>query len=314
MSSRIEKWILGIVVMAVVSALLYAVISSRNDDKRREQLIQAWNAKNARQQTAEETAMVNALRAHTKESRTKVMDLIIPAYGEPIAEADAKLSRNFQVLDDGWAREVEVRKALEKRIAALERKVGRAEYNVGPRPVAMTTPNVDYQDIWHTNFTSARAAMAAVERRYGGKPLKWEGGSGTVSWSSASGTSEAIPASTSSCSSAGAAINEEWKPIQDAPRDGTVIEVLETYGIAPWYGIYKWVELAGPYSDDRTPRGHWMSAENDHTGVIENPCLFWRSYNKTGKYIDPTNGAQDTVEYQCQYMHRPYDKAKDACR
>lgn len=76
-----------------------------------------------RQPTPEEIAMIDASKAHTKESRTKVLDMIIPAYAEPLDAADAKLSRNFQVLDDAWAREIQERQALEKRIAKLERKI-----------------------------------------------------------------------------------------------------------------------------------------------------------------------------------------------
>lgn len=42
------------------------------------------------------------------------------------------------------------------------------------------------------------------------------------------------------CESISASFNGDWRPVATAPRDGTIVEMLETYGIAPWYGIFRW--------------------------------------------------------------------------
>jgi hypothetical protein len=100
-----------------------------------------------------------------------------------------------------------------------------------------------------------------------------------------------------------------WRPIASAPRDGTVVEALITYGFAPWYGLFKW-EKNIAFGNTRT----WIRVDKPHSGVSENNCLFWRPYKSTGKpYVDPTNGTQDTVAYQCTYMHLSYDAFKDRC-
>ena len=31
-----------------------------------------------------------------------------------------------------------------------------------------------------------------------------------------------------------------WRPINTAPRDGTVIEIKNNYGLAPWYDLFRW--------------------------------------------------------------------------
>jgi len=79
----------------------------------------------------------------------------------------------------------------------------------------------------------------------------------------------------------------DWLPIVSAPRDGTVIELKNDYGIAPWYGLHKWVVGRG-----------WVDATDDSRGCGDGPWLSWRAYegNPAG-YIDPTNGAQETTEY-----------------
>jgi hypothetical protein len=134
------------------------------------------------------------------------------------------------------------------------------------------------------------------------------------------------------CDSVAASGYGGWRTMQSAPRDGTIVEMIQTYGVAPWYGIFKWVKekvnaqtncvqiKSGVVSSSGTACappaaiGRWQSAEDDHSGVVENKCLFWRPYEAKGKYVDPTGGAQKSVAYWCAYMHRPYDAKTDRCK
>lgn len=86
----------------------------------------------------------------------------------------------------------------------------------------------------------------------------------------------------------------EWQEMSTAPRDGTPIEVRCTYGIAPWYGLYIWgVEPEWPDSDPR-----WMQVGDPCAGICENMSFQWRPYQGDPlAYIDPTHGAQETMEY-----------------
>lgn len=78
-----------------------------------------------------------------------------------------------------------------------------------------------------------------------------------------------------------------WNNITEAPRDGTVIEIQNNYGIAPTYSICKWVSGRG-----------WQNAVNESSGVSDGPHLSWRPYvGAVDSYIDPTGGAQETREY-----------------
>lgn len=106
------------------------------------------------------------------------------------------------------------------------------------------------------------------------------------------------------CDSIAASYGGNWQPVSTAPRDGTTVEMLETFGVAPWYGLFKWTKDDG-----------WMRADGSSQGVMENYCLFWRPYKPapTTPYVDPTGGAQDKVAYWCAYMHIAYDPKTDAC-
>lgn len=108
------------------------------------------------------------------------------------------------------------------------------------------------------------------------------------------------------CDSISARYNGDWRPISAAPRDGTVIETLETYGIAPTYGLFKWGDLGG--------RKGWVSPTNHRQGHVESACLFWRPYHgDVSRYRDPTNGAQYGVEYWCVAAHMRYSRKRDRC-
>ena len=104
------------------------------------------------------------------------------------------------------------------------------------------------------------------------------------------------------CDSIGASFTGGWKTVDSAPRDGTVVEMLQTYGVAPWYDLFGWKD------------GAWISATKPNRGVLET-CLFWRPFSgDVSKYVDPTGGAQYTTKYQCDAMRLPYDKKKDVCK
>lgn len=150
-------------------------------------------------------------------------------------------------------------------------------------------------------FAGTNTCHAAVE--YADQSVSG-GGSGTVS--SPGFTDRMVvasgSASYSNCSSISASQNGGWKQASSAPRDGTIVEMLQTYGVASWYGLFKY-----------EPRMGWVSITQPHMGVSED-CLFWRPYKASGKYVDPTNGAQDTPEYWCNAMHRPFDKKTGYCK
>lgn len=78
-----------------------------------------------------------------------------------------------------------------------------------------------------------------------------------------------------------------WNNIKDAPRDGTVIETQNNYGVAPTFGLHKWVDGRG-----------WVDAADDCRGTGDGPHLSWRSYSgDVSRYDDPTHGAQNTRNY-----------------
>lgn len=80
-----------------------------------------------------------------------------------------------------------------------------------------------------------------------------------------------------------------WLPIESAPRDGTVIEIQNNWGVAPWFRLHRWVDQRG-----------WVDADDDSRslGSEDGLHLSWRPYTKTDRpYVDPTGGASRTVGY-----------------
>jgi hypothetical protein len=97
-------------------------------------------------------------------------------------------------------------------------------------------------------------------------------------------------------------LSDGWKSMDSAPRDGTVVELAETYGIAPWFGLHKFVD------------GRWQSTSDSRMGVYEDNCLYWRPHEGAAKsYVDPTGGKQNSIKYWCDAMHIGYDPKKDVC-
>lgn len=91
--------------------------------------------------------------------------------------------------------------------------------------------------------------------------------------------------------------------MEEAPRDGTIIEVRNDSGIAPSFGLWKW-------STDRSwksPDGSTVVIERDPTwiGVRDHKISFaesakftWRPWEgDPDKYIDPTGGLQNSPAY-----------------
>lgn len=77
-----------------------------------------------------------------------------------------------------------------------------------------------------------------------------------------------------------------WKPISQAPRDGTVVEIQNNWGVAPWFGLFK-------FEDDE-----WISATEAGAGVSDGTHLSWRPYDgDPAEYLDPTAGRQEDPEY-----------------
>lgn len=111
--------------------------------------------------------------------------------------------------------------------------------------------------------------------------------------------------------------------------------MMQTFGVAPWYGLFKWV---GPLTNtlkqsdcvaiDKSGRitsagggcvsvsniGRWQSPSGE-SGVVEDKCLFWRPYEgKVSKYSDPTGGKQKTVKYWCDAVGVAYDPKTGYCK
>lgn len=96
-----------------------------------------------------------------------------------------------------------------------------------------------------------------------------------------------------------------WRSMDSAPRDGTVVELRCTYGVAPWYDLFKWTAENAPiiqdgvtynFRDDQAPR--WKKAQNLQSSVDDGPYLSWRPYNgDAASYTDPTGGAQNDMAY-----------------
>jgi hypothetical protein len=107
-----------------------------------------------------------------------------------------------------------------------------------------------------------------------------------------------------SCDSIASASIGDWKSLNSAPHDGTVVEVLNTYGLAPTYGLFKYVKA------DKW----WQDVRKANQGIVSEVCMYFRPYNGTvSAYVDPTGGAQDSVAYWCAYAHRPYNKKTGYC-
>ena len=95
---------------------------------------------------------------------------------------------------------------------------------------------------------------------------------------------------------------EDWRGMATAPRDGTIIEVRCTYGVAPWYGLYRWTDRITLNQNgvihEMTGQPRWAKVGDDSSGFSEDSSFSWRPYNGAATaYIDPTGGLQDSPAY-----------------
>ena len=100
-----------------------------------------------------------------------------------------------------------------------------------------------------------------------------------------------------------------WSFMETAPRDGTLIEIKNSYGIAPKYCLARWTK---EYTNRQTGL---IDTLTDHSWIIPGtnggPCydfefaFLWRPYDgDPDRYVDPTNGLQDQPEYEINWMLR----------
>lgn len=97
--------------------------------------------------------------------------------------------------------------------------------------------------------------------------------------------------------------SSDWRSIDSAPRDGTVVEIKNTYGVAPWYGLYKWTGKRT--SRDQHGNVHeynsepaWVSATDGSISISGEGHIKWRPYaGEVQTYSDPTGGMQNDMAY-----------------
>lgn len=99
-----------------------------------------------------------------------------------------------------------------------------------------------------------------------------------------------------------------WQPMSVAPRDGTVIEMRNTNGAAPWFELFRWSDLEmvqdadGNVSPFHSGVPRWSDAEPGQAGIgigNEGAGFMWRPYNgDPTHYVDPTGGAQNDPAYE----------------
>jgi hypothetical protein len=109
-----------------------------------------------------------------------------------------------------------------------------------------------------------------------------------------------------------------WRPMSEAPHDGSVIEVRCTWGVAPWFGLYAWVD-GGWFKASKSTPGTLKPGETGRIDIAvpmdgqthilghknllaysfdDGPEFTWRSFKgDSASYVDPTGGAQDSEGY-----------------
>lgn len=94
-----------------------------------------------------------------------------------------------------------------------------------------------------------------------------------------------------------------WRSMETAPRDGTVVEIKNSYGVAPWYDLMKWTDetvamnqdgISEPYKTDYG----WRSVKRLGHGLASESHSHWRPYQGDASgYEDPTGGLQWDMAY-----------------
>ena len=75
----------------------------------------------------------------------------------------------------------------------------------------------------------------------------------------------------------------EWQSMASAPRDGAIIEIKNSYGLLPTYGLFRWE------SSSAFPGQGWRSALPDRGGLMDGSenQLRWRPYSgDPSAYVD----------------------------
>ena len=122
------------------------------------------------------------------------------------------------------------------------------------------------------------------------------------------------------CPSEQFALEGSWQHMSAAPRNGTVIEVIQTWGIAPTYGLVRFPQKGSVFEQFNRGKSAvedltWEDVSNPTQGYTNlGNCLRWRPYKGDPKtYVDPTGGAQNTTAYWCQAAHAHYDSKHAKC-
>lgn len=110
----------------------------------------------------------------------------------------------------------------------------------------------------------------------------------------------------------GSMLASGWRDMDTAPRDGTVVELVCLYGVAPWYRLHQWTRKYsvrsirclsdGTQVDEGMHEGEgepaWRGVPDSSRSVDNERYLLWRPTAQTGEtYRDPTGGAQDSSDY-----------------
>jgi hypothetical protein len=96
----------------------------------------------------------------------------------------------------------------------------------------------------------------------------------------------------------------DWRPMSEAPRDGTWIEIQNSWGAYPTYDLARWTDQVVAHSMHSggkfiytNPNGpDWLTRRDQ--GYITERVLMWHPYSGDRmNYTDPTRGAQYTRAY-----------------
>ena len=97
-------------------------------------------------------------------------------------------------------------------------------------------------------------------------------------------------------------IQNEWKDITTAPKDGSIIEIQNNWTLAPWYTLSIW----------NNDCESWQNLENGkviNSFHINGGHLKWREFKgNILRYKDPTNGEQFKPNYAFNIWKRNRNK------
>lgn len=91
------------------------------------------------------------------------------------------------------------------------------------------------------------------------------------------------------------ACSQDFQAMDNAPRDGTLIEICENSGYRAYYSLVEFKNLWGEDVWLTVPERDNMA---QYYGQDVEPSMKWRNTTqKRETYVDPTNGRQNTPEY-----------------